>query len=504
MKIALLYPSWTGEYGLFGHFAKRNSTWPPLNLALLGAIIEEAGHEAIIIDGEAEGLKREKLAERAVALKPDIVGLTCYSPFFHLSADVAESVKKLNPSVPIMVGGPHITIMKEKAFLPQFDYAFTGETERSLPQFLDFYANGGDTSQVKGIVLRKNGEVVSTGEAQWVTERSTKGTDVGHFYPLDEFPLPARHLLPMKKYRLGTMHGRSHFTSIQTFRGCPWECIFCCSDKLKTTRVIMKSPKVVVEEMRQVREKWPFITHFYIVDDVLTLWPKHVTEICDRINGEPLLKGKITFEGSTRANLVTDDLIKYMAQTGLIRLSFGLETIDPKMRVTMQKKVPMEAYPAANKICNKYGVEALNSLMIGLPGETRDTIKATLKWVREQRDIKQANLAIAIPYPGTEFHEMAVTGQYGVKLLSEDFSQYLRYGSAVTKVGELTSQDLIDLQNEGFVTIYSAPWRWKPVWKKHGTLGFLMQMVRVFRLWKKRLLKDWFPLKPFRTHPGVP
>src|SRR3972149_3139438 len=105
MKVALLYPSWTGEYGLFGHFAKRNSTWPPLNLALLGAVCEQAGHEVVILDGEALGLKREKLAEEAVKLKPDIIGLTCYSPFFHLSTDVAESVKKLNPDIPIMVGG---------------------------------------------------------------------------------------------------------------------------------------------------------------------------------------------------------------------------------------------------------------------------------------------------------------------------------------------------------------------------------------------------------------
>jgi radical SAM superfamily enzyme YgiQ (UPF0313 family) len=139
--------------------------------------------------------------------------------------------------------------------------------------------------------------------------------------------------------------------------------------------------------------------------------------------------------------------------------------------------------------------------MIGLPGETRETIRATLKWVRESRDIKQANLAIAIPYPGTEFHEMAVSGQHGVELLSQDFSKYMRYGNAVTKVGELTSQDLVDLQNEGFVTIYSAPWRWKPVWKKHGLLGFALQMVRVFRLWKRKLLQQ---ARPFRVHPGVP
>ncbi len=502
MKVALLYPAWTGEYGLFGHFAKRNSTWPPLNLALLGAIAEQHGHEAVIVDGEAEGLCREKLAERAIALKPDVIGLTCYSPFFHLSADVAESVKALNPNIPIIVGGPHITIMEEKALLPQFDYAFMGEAERSLPEFLHGLSDGNkDLARVPGLIYRKDGEVVKNGEASWVTEMTMRKTDLGKHYPLDQLPFPARHLLPMKKYRLGTLHGRTHFTSIQTARGCPWRCIFCCSDKLSTTRYIMRSPKRVVAEMAEIKTRYPYITHLFNCDDVMTFWPEHITEICDRMDAEGL---KFTFEGGTRANLVTDDLIKRLAKSGLVRLSFGLETVDPVMRVTMQKKVPLEAYATANKICDRYGVEALNSLMIGLPGETRETIRATLKWVRESREIKQANVAIAIPYPGTEFHDMAISGAHGVELLSEDFSKYIRYGSAVTKVGDLTAQDLIDLQNEAFVTIYSAPWRWKPVWKKHGTLGFLMQMVRVFRLWKKRLLKNIWPLQPFRTHPGVP
>ena len=499
MRIVFCYPAWTGEYKLFGWFAKRNSRWPPLNLALLGAICEQAGHEAIILDGEVMGWNNKRLAAEAVARKPDIIGLTAYSPFFHLSADVAESVKKISPDLQVLIGGPHVTIAKENAMLPQFDYAFIGEAERSLPAFLKAYRIF--DALPPGIIYRKRGQIINTGPAQWVTERSTKGTDVGQFYPLDEFPFPARHLLPMEKYRLGTLHGRKHFTSIQTFRGCPWRCQFCCSDKLNTTRVIMKSPRVVVEEMCQVRERWPIITHFFIVDDVLTLWPKHIMEICHRINAEPMLRGKITFEGSTRANLVTDELIRYMSKTGLIRLSFGLETTDPDMRVTMQRKVPLQSYVESNRICRKYGVEALNSVMIGLPGETRETIKTTVEWVRAQRDISQANVSIAVPYPGTEFGDMALEGTHGIKLLDRDFSRYLRYGSAVTKVGEIGPQELVEWQNWAFVRIYSAPWRWLPVLRKHGVVGFLMQALRVFRLWKNWLLRHWRPLGPAMGHP---
>lgn len=499
MKIVLLYPNWTQEYGLFGHFARRQSTWPPLNLALLGAIAEKHGHEVVIIDAEANGLPEKKVIQQTLELNPDFIGLTCYSPFFHVNVSMAKGLKEAGCTAPIAVGGPHITIMKEEAFLPHFDFAFTGEAEHSLPKFLELYKNGEDLRQVKGLIFRDKGEVVINGEPEWVqSDLPTKGSNVGQHYPLDNFPLPARHLLDMTKYHLGTMQGRKPFTSIQTMRGCPWKCIFCASEALNTTRVVMRSPESIVEEMKSVVRDFPYISHFFIVDDVLTLWKQHIIKICDLIKEANL---KITFEGATRANLVDDDLIKHLSEAGLIRLSFGLETTDPDMRTTMQKKVPLEAYSNANKICEKYGVEALNSMMIGLPGETRETIRTTLKWLRDAREVKQANFAIAVPYPGTEFHDMAMNGTHGVELKSTDFSEYRRYGSAVTNVGELTPQDLIELQNEGFVSIYSAPWRWKPMWRKHGTIGFVLMLVRVARLWRKKVMKR---SKPFRTHPGLP
>jgi radical SAM superfamily enzyme YgiQ (UPF0313 family) len=472
MRVLLLYPSWTGAYGLFGHFARRNSTWPPLNLALLAAIAEQHGHEVTILDGEAEQIPLDIMVQRAVALQPDVIGFTATSPFFHLSKTVAEGIKRIAPHIAIAVGGPHITIMKEKALLPVFDYAFIGEAEESWPQFLSQLGRGRDVSSVAGIIFRRNGEVVSTGQPADITN-------------LDALPVPARHRLDMSRYKLGTLRGRLPFTSIQTMRGCPWKCIFCASEALKTTEMRVRSPRSVVAEMKQVVETFG-TRHFYIVDDVMTLWKEHILEIAELITQEKL---EITFEGSTRANLVEDEVIARLVKSGLIRLSFGLETVDPEIRKTMKKQVPLEHYIRANGICNKYGVEALNSVMIGLPGETRGTVRATLDFLRNAREVKQANFAIAVPYPGTEFHELAVKGDKGVKLMTQDFSEYRRYGSAVTTVGDLSPQDLIDLQNEGFVSIYSAPWRWIPMLQKHGVIGGTLMLIRVARLLSQKLFK---------------
>lgn len=223
MKIVFGYAAWTGEYGLFGHFAKRNSTWPPLNLALLGAVCEEAGHEAVILDAEAMGWTNERLAREIVAQKPDIVGFSAYSPFFHLSCDVAKMMKGINRDIPVMVGGPHVTITKEKVLEehPEFNYGFLGEAEDSLPEFLNGFA-AGQVHKVQGIIYRRiDGKVVSTGP-RWVTPEAMKKSEIYGEHPLDRLPLPARHLLPMRRYKLGTPNGRQQFTSLQTARGCPW------------------------------------------------------------------------------------------------------------------------------------------------------------------------------------------------------------------------------------------------------------------------------------------
>ena len=221
MRVVFSYQKFSGEYGLFGHFTRRNSTWAPLAQALLAAVCEEAGHEAIILDGEANQWDTKRMAKEVIKLNPDIVGISAYSPFFHLSADLAAAIKRINKDIPIVGGGPHFTIMKEKAMLPQFDYGFLGEAEDSLPEFLSLFPSQ-KIEQVKGIMYRKNGGIVSTGE-RWVRTESMTKKELSGEHPLDKFPFPARHLLNMRAYRLGTPNGRDYFTSIQTARGCPWQ-----------------------------------------------------------------------------------------------------------------------------------------------------------------------------------------------------------------------------------------------------------------------------------------
>ena len=141
MKILFLYPKWTGDYGFFSHFAKRAGVYPPLNLAYLAAIAEHLGHEAKIIDAEAENLTCEEVVNQLKKFNPNLVAMTSTTPFFHFVEEMAKEIKKILPSIPILLGGPHITVLKKETFKDCFDYGFIGEADNSFELFLKKYNN---------------------------------------------------------------------------------------------------------------------------------------------------------------------------------------------------------------------------------------------------------------------------------------------------------------------------------------------------------------------------
>ena len=461
MNIALLYPRWTAEYGIFGAFAKAASVWPPLILAYLAAIAEREGHKVIIIDAEAENLSIPDVLDRIQEFKPGLIGITATTTFFHTATKMSDALKERFPDIPVAVGGHHVTALEAEAFHSSFDYVFIGEAELSWTDFIRKLSTGKDPTTTRGILYKKDGKIVSTGPADRLED-------------VDSLPYPSRHLLKPNLYNIGTLQGRKQFTSIYTIWGCPFRCIFCCTGAFIGKKMRKRSPESVIEEIKHVI-KTEGTRHFLFLDDTLTMDRKHILDIANLIIKEKL---NITFEGSTRANLVDENIIKTLKEAGLTRLSFGLEAVDENVRKIMRKEVPLEAYIKSNEISNRYGIETLNSCMIGLPGESRDALERTLDFLDNQKAIKQANISIAVPYPGTELYHMAKRGDHGLVLLTEDYSKYRRYNSAVMQVGEFSPKDLMEMQNYAFLSIYSAPWRLKPMIKKSTKMALFLMGIR--------------------------
>ncbi|MFC1724221.1 B12-binding domain-containing radical SAM protein [candidate division KSB1 bacterium] len=470
MRLSLVFPRWTEVFGSFSNVARGTSIFPPTNLTYLAAIAEKEGHDVQLIDGEAEFLNISQMVKNVKDFKPDLIGITSTTPTFHVAEEQAKAFKEVM-NIPIISGGPHITHFKEKVFSNSFDFFVIGQCEGTFGKILDYIENNKDLTEIPGLLLRKNGDVVFTGENP-------------QFYGLDDAPFPARNLLKNELYQFGTLKGRKIFTTIMTSRGCPYKCVFCYTD-IYGSKVRTRSVENVISELKHIIYDLG-IDHIYFLDETLTLNRKYVMKLCEAIENENL---KFTWEGSTRADMVDEELISKMAKNGLIRLAYGLETADLKVREIIKKKVPLDSYISANELTNKYGIETINSVMLGLPGDTYEGINSTIKFVRNARAIKHATFGIAIPYPGSEMYEMAKKGEHGLKLLTEDFSKYQRYNSAVMSVNGMSPEELLRLQKKGLMKIYLVPWRIIPVIKRFG-LGTLIKpfllSIKEFFNFKKR------------------
>ncbi len=449
MRLSLVFPSWAGEFGLFKEAARKVSTFPPLNLCIVGAVAERAGWEVQLIDGHIEGLDLNEIVDRVAGFDPDLIGLTAATPFFRNALAAAKALKD-SLDRPVIMGGTHVSIMKEKAFADELDYLFIGECESTFGEFLGQFASGKRNPAIPGIMSRRGGKILFSGEPRPLDD-------------LDRAPPPARHLLPNHKYFLGSMQGKKRYTSVQMTRGCPFSCVFCACD-LYGKKCRRRGIDSVMRELELVIGRYK-AEHIYFVDDTLTLNRQYILDLCDAVESSGL---KFTFEGSTRADLVDEKLIGRLRDIGLIRLSFGLETADPEVRRIIRKGVLLESYGPANRLCKRHGIETINSAMIGLPGDTRESIKRTVDFLCRERELHHVTLNIAMPYPGTEMYDMAERGLHGLRLLEHDYSRYQRYGSAVMSVNEISPDELIDLQQRALIRIYSSWWRIIPIIKRFG------------------------------------
>lgn len=457
-KLVLVYPNWISDYGRFNpakYFARSYALYPPLNLALLGTIAKQNNYLVHIIDGEVERLDGNGITNKIIDIEPDYVAFTATTPFYHLTKEIATNLSRFNGGHnPVLIlGGAHVSNCGiDDDDFSMFDYCFKGESEKSWKYFLT------------GTWVEKNKEPIFY-ESDPIDN-------------IDNIVYPDRTLLQNNLYKMKTRFGVKKFTTIVHSRGCPFNCIFC-SSKGFSRKIRIRSPESFVDEIKWIN-KTIGIDYFVIISDTFTMDRDNVLQVCDLIKKNDL---NIHFEAATRANILDDELIKNMAEAGLVSIGLGLESVDENVRKIMGKKsIPIESYEVANKLAQKYGVSTQNAMIIGMPGDDITTIGKTMRFVRSQRDIKQGNVSIAVPYPGTQLYTMAKNNEYGLKLVTEDFSQFKRYGFSVMSVGDLTPEKLKDLQDQCFASIYVPWWRWRATIQRSGWFGLLDKWYRVLKM----------------------
>lgn len=464
-RVLLLSPFYSSVYGSFKPALKAGFLNPPIGLCYIASSLQKNGYEVFIIDAESEDTSLDKLVRDALTLNPDIIGITATSPVFRSALEISRSFKKLS-SVPIVLGGPHITIMRNQVLegYPEFDFGVVGEGEETMIELLRAIACGQDLSNVQGLIYRDGSNRV-TG-----TQERTVLRDI------DSRPFPARTIIHNERYtRSVPGKGIVKAAAVMSSRGCPFQCIYCAIKKIPGgNHIRMRSAKNVIDEIEDIVKKLG-IRHITFNDDDLTISRSRTMEMCEEIIKRKL---DITWEGLTRATLVDRELFQIMRKAGFVRVSFGIESGNPEILKGLNRNVTLEDVEKAIEMAKEAGIVTRGSIMIGLPNDTRKTVHETLNYVCRLKSLDQVIINITTPYPGTVLEEMAKKGEGGMRLLSEDVEELRRFGNAVIEVNDLTKQDLINLQKVGLLRFYlSSP---KRIFRNLTEAGFKSAIVNSY------------------------
>lgn len=355
---------------------------PPLGLACLAAQLRNNGHRVRILDMNVEKIPLAALSAVILDFQPQIIGFSTTTPLFNTVSRLATHCKKLSKDSLIVVGGPHPSAMLEEVLQgTDIDCALKGEGEKS---FLRLVENGPSDS-IDNLAFRKGGKI------------AVSSIKEDHVEDLDSLPFPAYDLLDVRKYGASKlMSRRSPVANMESSRGCFGRCIYC-SKKVHGFRVRMKSPLRVVDECEYLLSLGFKEIHF--IDDIFTANKGRVVAICEEI-----LRRGLSFpwypRGGLRVDTLNKSVLQMMKRAGCYRIPLGIESGSQRLLDLLQKGITLEQAREAVAITKETGFETECYFMIGLPTETDEEIRQSIKFAIEL-DPDYAKFAITIPLPGT-------------------------------------------------------------------------------------------------------
>lgn len=226
---------------------------------------------------------------------------------------------------------------------------------------------------------------------------------------LDRLPLPARDLLPMSLYR-------ETAGFVVTARGCPFRCAYCSTSAFNGRKYRAASPKYVVDEIQHLVEQYG-IRNIPFGDDTFTLHRQRVTAICEEIISRGL---NIYWTANTRVDLVDFDLLALMKRAGCTALLFGIESSSQEVLDRIKKGFRIDEARQALRWCRDLGISVTEAFIVGLPGETRESVRRIVEFI-EENPADVLSLNILALYPGSELYENSA--RFGIRILGYDPSK---------------------------------------------------------------------------------
>jgi radical SAM superfamily enzyme YgiQ (UPF0313 family) len=389
---------------------------PPLGLCYAAAACEAGGAQVTIIDYIVSQYTPEKLAVALDEFQPDAVGTNSVTMNFPQAIRIIQDAKRHRPGVVTMMGGPHVSfdVPDTLTRYPELDLIVIGEGEQTIKELIPVLSDRRQWRSIAGIAFRENGAVVTTASRPLIAD-------------LDTLPLPARHLLPISRYlALGFP------VSIITSRGCPNKCIFCLGRRMVGHKPRFRSPDKVVDEIEQILAYG--FTWVNIADDLFTASKKRVQALCDEITRRGV---KFIWSAFARVNTVDPEMLATMKAAGCDSIGFGVESGNQEILKTANKGITVAQIRQAVAWSKAAGLRVHASFIVGLPGESHDTLAETQAFA-ESLDVEYGYHLLA-PFPGTTLREKI--DQYDLEILTDDWARY-DANKAIMRSSKLSPEEM--------------------------------------------------------------
>ena len=379
MKVLFVQPN----YKLQRETAQPWEINPPLGLCYLASVLEQNKVPVKIIEANALNLSVEDVV--AEAKKYDVVGISFMTPAHNFAVQVAKSLDK---SVLKIAGGPHATGFPDELLKQGFDIVVRGEGEKTMLEI----AQGNPHENILGISYKNDGQIIHN------KPRPLMSND-----EINQLPIPARHLLPSNGVNIPYKSAATKWfpwSPMFASRGCPYNCYFC--HKIFGYNIRFRDPENVVNEMTFLKEKFG-VKEIDFYDDCFNADLNFAHKVMDLII-EKNLKLHFRFSNGVRINNIDPDILRKFKQAGVDWVSFGIESGNQEVLNKIPKAITLEQIRQAVKWTKEAGITVCGFMMLGLLGDTKETMQQTIDFAKEL-DLDLAVFSMMTPYPGSRLWE---------------------------------------------------------------------------------------------------
>ncbi len=460
---------------------KGGTFYYPYYLAYATGVLEKEGFDVRLIDAVAKGWSREDTVSYAKKFDPDLVVLDTSTPSIYNDTDVAGEIKGAVPRVYINLLGTHPTNLPEETLLlsDSIDSLCRGEYDFTLVDLAHALDDGKGLGGIDGLSYKDNGKVVNNNPREL-----TKDLDALPFVT----EVYKKHL-DIKDYFYASL--RYPQVTILTARGCPYNCHFCNAPFKNSYRA--RSIENVVEEFKYIQKELPEVKEVMIEDETFPVNKRRTLDLCDL-----MMERGIKLKWSCNARVNTDfETLKRMKEAGCRLLCVGFESPTQEVLDGVDKKTTKGLQQDFMKNSRKLGLLVNGCFILGLPNDTKETIRGTIEFAKELNPDTAQFYPLMI-YPGTSAYKWAKERGY---IITEDYSKWLdeegMHNTNISRPG-LTNDELVKLCNTARKEFYLRPgYMIKKLWQSLKDPSEGLRTVKATRTFFKHLLRVSFSNKSF-------